>query len=164
MIVQGFFNSRVWSGQVVNGPKSCECLKGGQGGLVALVSHATASAVEGQFEVLAGENTEGDGHAGLLGNGADTAGDLVVDVLVVSRFALDNCTQTDHRVELSRVGQPVCDDRDLKRPGHWNDQDLVVGNAVLGESGEGGVAESFGDVVVVLRHDHRKTVFGAGVG
>ena len=163
MIVPGFCNSRLCGGQVVNGPESCECLEGGQRGLVPLVSHAATSAVESQFEVLAGEHAKSDWHARLLGNGANALGDLVVDVLVVSRFALDNCTEADHGVEFSGVSQPVGDHRDLKRPGYRNDQDLVVGNAVLRERGNGGVAEPLGDVGVVLRHDHRKTVFGAGV-
>ena len=77
---------------------------------MAFVSHFAPGPIECQFKVLAGEHPEGDGHAALQCGVADSFGDLVVDVFVVSGFALDDGSKADHGVEVPRVSQSVGDE------------------------------------------------------
>ena len=137
-----------------------DCTQGGQGlecghrRFVALVPHLAAGTVQGQFEVLAGQHTEGDRDPGPLCCRADPLGHLVVDVLVVGCLPLDHRSQADDCIVVAGPGELLGDDGNFEGPRYRHDDDSLVGDTVLSQRRDGGFAESVGDVGVVLRNDH----------
>ena len=69
-------------------------------GFRPFVAGFAAGSVEGLVEVFAGEDSEENRDAGLLSGAHQAGGDLVVDVVVVSRLALDDGSEGDDGGEL----------------------------------------------------------------
>ena len=100
-------------------------LDGGDGRFEALVAGFEAGAIEGLFEGLAGEDTEGVRDAGLLLGLADAAGDFVVDGLVVGGFAAEEAAEGDDGVVLAGVGEGAGGVGDLPSAGDADDLDVA---------------------------------------
>ena len=97
---------------------------------MTLVALLATGPIECQLQGLAGQQAEGDGNTGLLARYTDALGHLVIDVLVVSGFALDDGTQADDAIVVARPGQAVGNDGDLERPRDRHDEDPVRGDTV----------------------------------
>ncbi len=68
-----------------------------QSGIVPLVANFAAGAVECLIHGLAGDDSERHRDAGFASDAHDAGRDLAVDVLMMTRRALDDSSQADHR-------------------------------------------------------------------
>ena len=124
------------------------------------VAGFAAGSVEGLVEVFAGEDSEEDRDAGLLGGPHQAGGDLVVDVVVVSRLPLDDGSEGDDGGELLAAREVLCELRKLERARSPDDGELLVFGSVAAEGVECSVKQPARDEVVESRHDDREMVAG----
>ena len=78
---------------------------------------------------------------------------LAADVLEVRRPAANDAAERDDRLVAARLGQAPAGERQLPRPGHEHDRDLVGADAALHQPVDRAVEEPLDDVGVVPRRD-----------
>ena len=111
-IVQKPVSHRGKSGGVWDSFQQLQCVDHfdrGECRLGPFVAGFTAGSVEGLVKVFAGEDSEEHRDAGLLGGVHQAGGDLVVDVVVVSRLALDDGSERDDGRELLAAREMLCE-------------------------------------------------------
>ncbi len=135
---------------------------GGYGGFEAFVAGFEAGSVEGLFEGFAGEDAEGVGDAGLLLGLADSAGDFVVDGLVVGGFAAEEAAEGDDGVEFFRFGQGAGGGGYLPCSGDADDFYVGFGGSAAVEGVEGALQEAVGDDGVPASGDDGEGHAGGG--
>src|SRR5262249_19980979 len=89
------------------------------------------------------------------GDPADARGTLARHVVEVGRVAADDGAYADHGVALTRLGEPLGDERDLERTGHPHHRHRIQLEPHVGELAERAVEEKLGDVVVEATGDDR---------
>ena len=133
---------------------------GGQRRFVAFVADFATRPIDRLLHRLAGQHSKGDRDTTLLTGFSKSGGDLVIDVIVVRCLSLDDRSQTDHRVKLSRHRQLVGDQRQFERTRYADDGDVVVACSVSAQCVERAFQQSVGDQVVKPSHNDRDGLVG----
>ena len=144
-------------GGLLNLPDEVGHLDGGHGGLEAFVAGLQPGAVDGLFQVLDGQDAEGNRDAGFERGGGDALGGLGGNVFEVRRLAANDRAEAQHRVILSRLGEMLRGDRDLKRAGNPGDGDRLRTGAGAVQAVERPLQQPFRDEGVEPAHHNGKT-------
>src|SRR4051812_43754393 len=78
------------------------------GGFPSLIAALQASAVDGLFEVLAGQHSIRMRHSGLLRGLSNAARNFSGNVFVVRSLTADETTERDDSIHGSRLGKKTC--------------------------------------------------------
>src|SRR6185437_13438763 len=120
-------------------------LDGGYRCLEALVSCLYPGAVQCLLQCLAGQNTESVRHAGLLLGLTDAATHLVVDRLVMGRFAAQQTAECDHTVETLAGRERSRCRRNLPRSRHSENLNLLAGRPATQQTIESTLQQAIRD-------------------
>src|SRR3984957_19257420 len=101
-------------------------LHGRQRRLKSLISHLQSSAVDRLLEVFAREHSERMRHPSLLRRLPNAPRHFIHDHVIVGRIAAQQTTNADDRVVLLRLRQLPRRQRNLKRPRHANQIDILL--------------------------------------
>lgn len=102
-----------------------------QGAVGAFISDGAPASIDGLVKRLAGQQAEQNGQLVFDCHRAQRLAHLLIDVLIVRRFASDDGPQADDGGKLTALGKPFGNDRQFPCSGHPGDRDRVGLHAML---------------------------------